>query len=241
MDTTLIWIQLAALITGFSKFSVGGMGMLILPVMMIAYPGPEVMGIIIPMYLITDLMVVLMYNKEINWPVLRKLMLLVSTGMLLGAWVLAEVDTSQFQVLISFTLIGLIAFNIWGEKKAKGPVASPLTSHTTGVFSGFIGMAACAGGPFISLYLMNQNLNKNAYISTRAWLFLLFDLAKVPLLIYLGFLNLETAALSLQAIPGIQVGAVLGCWTLSKLKFSQFKWLIRIISAIAAIKLLFWS
>ncbi len=49
LDTTLIWIQLAALITGFSKFSVGGMGMLILPVMMIAYPGPEVMGIIIPM------------------------------------------------------------------------------------------------------------------------------------------------------------------------------------------------
>jgi hypothetical protein len=47
--------------------------------------------------------------------------------------------------------------------------------------------------------------------------------------------------LSLQCLPGLVVGALLGYYVLGKLNIAQFKWLIRIMAAIAAIKLLVFS
>ncbi|MCW8886928.1 MAG: sulfite exporter TauE/SafE family protein, partial [Motiliproteus sp.] len=51
MESSFLILTLAGLITGVSKFSVGGMGMLVLPILMIAFPGPEVLGVLIPLYL----------------------------------------------------------------------------------------------------------------------------------------------------------------------------------------------
>ena len=55
----------AGIITGFSTFSVGGMALLILPVIMIAIPGPEALGVIAPLYVVTDLMAISTYRKQI--------------------------------------------------------------------------------------------------------------------------------------------------------------------------------
>jgi uncharacterized protein len=98
-------------------------------------------------------------------------------------------------------------------------------------------MTASAAGPMLSLYMMEQRLEKQSYVSTRAWLFLVIDLAKVPLLYKLGFLNAETTLLGLQSVPAMLVGGVIGYLLLRKMQFQQFKWLIRTVSAIAAVKI----
>ena len=72
MDLSFVVLFVAGLITGFSKFSVGGMGLLVLPIVMIAFPGPEALGILLPLYIITDVMAVASYRNKIAWSVLAR-------------------------------------------------------------------------------------------------------------------------------------------------------------------------
>lgn len=114
----------------------------------------------------------------------------------------------------------------------------PLSANIIGCVGGFVSIVSNAAGPLVSLYLMEQGLSKRAYISTRAWAFLLINLSKVPLLWSLGLLTTESITISFQGIPGLVLGACIGYWVVGKLKLTQFKWLIRIMATIAAIKLL---
>ncbi|WP_372741690.1 TSUP family transporter, partial [Neptunomonas sp.] len=115
MDSAIFVLLGAGLITGFSKFSVGGMGMLILPVLMIAYTGPEALSILVPMYILTDLVVVALYRKEVNWGVLLRLLPLQMLGMVLGSWLLADISASVFSALIGSIIIGMLLLGWWLE------------------------------------------------------------------------------------------------------------------------------
>ncbi len=241
MDSAILVLLGAGLITGFSKFSVGGMGMLILPVLMIAYAGPEALGILVPMYILTDLVVVALYRQAVNWNVLLRLLPLQILGMVLGSWLLADLNAATFSWLIGSIIIGMLLLSGWLERHDSGFMRHPAMAPSVGLVAGVISMVASAAGPLLSLYMLEQKLSKAAYISTRAWSFLCIDLAKIPLLMGLGYVNLETTLLGVKALPAVAVGALLGFWTLRRLELAQFKWLIRGMAAVAAIKLFVFS
>ncbi len=237
MDSTIAFILAAGLVTGFSKFSVGGMGLIILPLIMFAYPGPQALGIILPMYIITDIMAITSYRKNICWPVIVRTLPLSVGGVILGGWMLSTIDISEFTLLLGAMIISMLLLGIWLDKSKALFMQNPATGHAIGLFAGFVSMTSNAAGPLFSLYLMEQNLSKESYVSTRAWLFLMINFSKVPILWSLGLLNTETITLSIQGVPGLIIGAVMGYWLLGRLKLLQFKWLIRGMATIAAIKL----
>lgn len=237
MESATLTLLAAALITGFSKFSVGGMGMLIVPVLMLAYPGPEALGILVPIYIFADVIAVLIYRTTVNWTVLIRLLPLQIFGMGVGAWLLAGMNADQFALLIGFSIVGMLLLGIWLDHNDATFMRHPSTAKSVGFIAGVISMTASAAGPILSLYMMEQRLEKESYVSTRAWLFLVIDLAKVPLLYKLGFLNAEATLLGLQSIPAMLVGGLIGYLLLRKMQFQQFKWLIRTVAAIAAVKI----
>ncbi|NVK41711.1 MAG: sulfite exporter TauE/SafE family protein [Oceanospirillaceae bacterium] len=241
MDLTLWCVLAAGLVTGFSKFSTGGMGMLILPLVMVAVPGPEALGVIIPMYLVTDLMAILMYRNEISWKVLAGLLPPAVGGVLLGGWLLSGLDPSAFTPLLGTLILAMLGLGLWLDRRPSGLMHHPLAANLTGLGAGFISMVSNAAGPLISLYLLEQRLSKEAYVSTRAWGFLLINVAKVPMLLSLGLLDQQILALSLKGMPALVVGAAIGYWLLRRLNLSQFKWLIRLMASLAAIKLFAFS
>ncbi len=238
MESTFLFILLAGVVTGFSKFSVGGMGLLILPLIMVAYPGPEALGIILPMYIITDLMAVASYRKNICWPVIARMLPLGLTGIVLGGWLLSGIDARQFTLLLGLMIVGMLGLGIWLDRSEAKFMQHTIAGHITGLIAGFVSMTSNAAGPLLSLYLMEQKFSKESYVSTRAWAFLSINLAKIPILLSLDLLSVESTLASLQGIPGLVIGAAVGYWLLSRLKLVQFKWLIRGMATIAAIKLL---
>jgi len=237
VDSATIALMGAGLLSGFSKFSVGGMGMLILPILMIAYPGPEALGILVPLYLLTDLVVVALYRQQVDWRVLLRLLPLQLLGMLAGSWLLAGLATEQFSPLIGGVIIGMLLLGFYLDRHDTRFMRHPAAACSVGLVAGVFSMIASAAGPLLSLYMMEQRLSKQAYVSTRAWSFLLIDLAKIPLLWTLGFLDLETALQGLPAVPSTLLGAWLGYALLSRLALTQFKWLIRLMAALAAVKI----
>ncbi|MGH1543110.1 MAG: sulfite exporter TauE/SafE family protein [Arenicella sp.] len=242
MDIVLFSLLVGGLVTGFSKFSVGGMGLIILPIIMLGFPGPEALGILIPMYILTDVMAVFSYRSKIAWGVLIKLLPLALIGVVLGGWLLSGIDAEKFTVLLGVTIIFIIGLGVWLDSNPTNNIMQHSSAaYLVGLSAGFISLIANAAGPLFSLFLIEQKLSKETYVSTRAWAFLIINASKLPMLYWLGFMNWHTFKLSMQGIPGLVVGAAIGYCLLRRLNLKQFKWLIRGMAAIAAIKLLLFS
>lgn len=238
MDIALLGLLAAGLITGFSKFSTGGMGLIILPVVMLAFPGPEALGIIILTYIITDVMAIIMYRGHVAWGVLGRLLPLSFVGVAAGGWWLSDIDAEQFTLMLGVAIIGILFLGIWLDYQKTTFMKHPFVIYISGLLAGFISLIANAAGPLLSLILIEQKLSKESYVSTRAWGFFIINLSKLPVLYSVGLLNWEVALVSLQCVPGLLVGAIIGYFVLRRLNLSQFKWLIRCMAMIAAIKLL---
>ncbi|WP_421869272.1 sulfite exporter TauE/SafE family protein [Motiliproteus sp.] len=241
MDLELLILTVAALLTGISKFSVGGMGMLVLPILMIVYPGPEVLGVLIPLYLWNDLAVMFCYRQRINWRIIAALAPLLVLGMALGSWLLQGLDADRFRLLTGTMILAMLGLSLWLDDHQSQWLRHPLASRGAGLLGGLISMTTNTAGPLLSLYLMEQPLDKRAYMSTRAWIFILVNVFKVPLLIGLGLMTWESTQTSLWGIPGLALGGLIGFWLVRRLQFAQFKWLIRGTAALAAIKLFVFS
>lgn len=241
MTTALVVMFIAGLITGFSKFSVGGMGLLVLPIVMIAFPGPESLGVLLPLYIITDVMAVYSYRKHISWPVLARFLPLGFLGVFVGAQLLSGINADQFVALLSGIIIAMIALGLYLDARPATFMQKPITAYSMGFAGGLVSMIANAAGPLFSLFLLEQKLSKDSYVSTRAWGFFIINLVKLPMYLSLGLLTQESLTISAYAIPGLLVGAVIGYHFLKHVKPVHFKWLIRIMSTIAAMKLMLFS
>ena len=241
MTTALVVMFIAGLITGFSKFSVGGMGLLVLPIVMIAFPGPGSLGVLLPLYIITDVMAVYSYRKHISWPVLARFLPLGFLGVFVGAQLLSGINADQFVALLGGIIIAMIALGLYLDARPATFMQKPITAYSMGFAGGLVSMIANAAGPLFSLFLLEQKLSKDSYVSTRAWGFFIINLVKLPMYLSLGLLTQESLTISAYAIPGLLVGAVIGYHFLKHVKPVHFKWLIRIMSTIAAMKLMLFS
>ncbi|SBS34878.1 Sulfite exporter TauE/SafE [Marinomonas aquimarina] len=242
MTTALVVMFIAGLITGFSKFSIGGMGLIVLPIVMIAFPGPESLGVLLPLYILTDIMAVYSYRQHISWSVLARFLPLSFLGVGVGTYLLAGINAEQFVTLLGVIIIGMIALGLYLDMRPMNAfMRKPVTAYSMGFSSGLVSMVANASGPLFSLFLLEQKLTKDSYVSTRAWGFFLTNLVKLPMYLSLGLLTQESLTISAYALPGLLIGSVIGYHFLKRVKPSHFKWLIRLVSTVAAMKLMLFS
>ena len=72
-------------------------------------------------------------------------------------------------------------------------------------------MIGNSAGPIMSIYLLTMYLPKNTFIGTKAWFFMIINLAKVPFHIFSWkTIDLKTVALDLAVLPAIMLGAFIG-------------------------------
>jgi uncharacterized membrane protein YfcA len=98
------------------------------------------------------------------------------------------------------------------ESKEKDKIQTLLqysfSSVIVGICVGFFTMVANLAGPLLVVYLLKCNLTKEVINGTRAWMFLILNVAKLPLQVYLG--NLE-ARNFMTLIPHITLGIGESC------------------------------
>lgn len=236
----IFWLTLAATITGISKFSTGGMGIIILPVLMMAVPGKEALGVIIVMYLVTDIMAVLTYRKNVNKKVIIQVIPAALLGIFFGIFVLKGIDNKSFILLLFCLTVFMLATSLVLEKYPIDVSRYPVIAYWVGLLSGMISMIANAAGPIFSLYLLAVgNINKESYIGTRAWVFLLMNTCKAMGLVAIGLANGTTITMGFYALPGLLLGSFIGYRFLKKVDINLLKTLIRLLIAIAACRLLY--
>ena len=241
--TGLQWITIitTALFVGFSKTGIGGISMLAIPLLAAAFGGKDSTGILLPMLLVGDLFAIWYYRRSVEWRNVFKPMPWAVIGLVLGVIVGSYISDKTFVTLIGFIVLFCLGILIYTEKKGKNfKVPSDAWFYImVGVLSGFASMIGNAAGPIFSIYLLALGFRKNNFMGTNAWFFFVINLIKLPLQIFVWH-NIGIGSLSITIImlPVITVGAILGFFILKKINEKYFRYIVIIMTAIAAIRLL---
>ena len=100
-------------------------------------------------------------------------------------------------------------------------------------------MMANAAGPISAIYLLALRLDKNNFIGTRAWYFLIVNSFKIPFSVHLGLITASSLAFNIKLIPMILIGALIGFWVVKRISPQMFMRVLEVLAAISAIKMLF--
>lgn len=236
-----LWIAAAAMGAGFSKMGFSGVMTLVIPIMASLFGGKESTGMMLPILVVGDLFAVGYYRQHAQWHVIKRLLLWTGIGMLAGAVVGNVISDKQFTTLIAVSVMVCVGLMIWIESKG-GSVAVPEKTWfyaLAGIASGFTTMIGNAAGPIMSLYLMAMGYRKDNFLGTYAWFFLIINTLKLPFQALMWHnITLSSLALAGIMIPAVALGAVLGAKVIKRINEKLFRYLVIVMTAIAALRLL---
>jgi uncharacterized membrane protein YfcA len=243
IDTTslLLFFVCAALI-GIGKAGVKGMGMLVVPLMAAIFGGRASAGLVLPMLCFADIFAVSYYNRHANWTYIRRLMPAALLGVLIGVVVGYYVDDSVFTNLISIIIIGSLILMLIQERMviSQQIVGGWGMGSTFGLLGGFSTMIGNAAGPVIATYFLATKIPKNGFIGTAAWFYLIVNLVKVPMHVFIWeSITLESFKMNLMAIPAIGLGILIGVNIVKRIPEKAFRYFVMIMTFLVSLKLLF--
>jgi hypothetical protein len=228
---------------GVTKSGFGaGVGLMLVPMMALAMahiPGrgsDAALGLMLPLLVTGDLLAVWQYRHLFSLDIVKRLLPGTAVGVVLGGLLLyllkragsERVGAALVQMEIGFEsifLVGLHWYRLW-RGKAKRVMREPLRSHVTGGFAAVSSTLAHGAGPIVSLYLLPLDLNRQLFVGTCAIYFFILNTAKLPVFYAIGEFDHASLPFSLQFLPLVVAGAILGLWLNTRI---SDKWFSRIV------------
>ena len=242
----LSWMQwvivlICGMMIGFTKTGISGITMLIIPVLASIFGARLSVGFLLPMLSMGDIFAVWYYNRHAEWPCLWRLLPWVIPGIGLGLLVGNYVSGEQFRIIFAVTILAGLIVMVWQEQKGE-KAAAPMKWWFVliiGLAAGFTTMIGNAAGAIISVYLLSMQMPKYAFIGTRAWFFMIVNLIKIPLHVFVwGTITLRTFSFNIALLPAIALGALIGIQVVKQIPEKAYRYIIIILTAMACIKLL---
>ena len=112
------------------------------------------------------------------------------------------------------------------------------SAAAVGITAGFITLVANAAGPLMAIYLVAMRLPKMQFVGTAAVFFMVLNLFKVPFMVELGLITVQSFAFNLALAPAVLLGAFAGRWLLMRINQRLFEKLVLALSAIAGVLLI---
>jgi uncharacterized protein len=232
-------LGLAALLVGFAKTSIGGLGSVAVALFASVMPARESTAAVLLLLLMGDLIAVGRYRRSCDWQLMRQLLPAVLPGVLLGTAVLAVVGDSTLKRLIGVVIATLVVLQLAMRKVDLPPWALGRgAGHVAGAAAGFATMTANSAGPVMTLFLVSHKVDKLRFLGTAAWFFLLVNVAKVPFSAALGLFSVEMFSTALVLAPLVALGGLLGIAVARRLRQSHFDVVVLVASGVSAVSLL---
>ncbi|MFN3970270.1 MAG: sulfite exporter TauE/SafE family protein [Gemmobacter sp.] len=212
MDGTFFWVAAvaAAMLVGMGKGGLPVVAMLAVPVFSLVVSPVAAAGILLPIYVVSDVFGVWAYRRAFDGRVLA----IMAAGMTLGVgfgWATASL-VSERAVTGMVGAIGLVfAANLLLRPRVSGTKAARLGPGLVwGSVAGFTSFVSHTGGPPYQVYVLPLGLKKAVYAGTTTLAFAWVNAVKLVPYWALGQLspaNLGVAAwLALPAVAAVFLG-----------------------------------
>ena len=205
---------------GMAKTGLGGLGMIVVPVMANIFGAKSSTGILLLLLIMADFFGVRYYHMHADMRQLVKLIPSTIIGIVTGVFVGDQISDEYFQLLLVIVIIsGVLMTVIKVEIKER-----KIFSIIVGFLGGFVTMIGNAAGPIMSIYFLSMGFNKNKFIGTAAWFFLFVNLFKVPFHVFIwDTIDLDILLFDLSLFPLILIGALIGVWIVKKIPERPYK------------------
>jgi uncharacterized protein len=231
-------MALGAVIIGYSKTALGGLGVVAVAIFATVLPARESTAAILTILIVGDVIACWHYRRDPDWALIRRLLPAVVPGLLLGTLFLRAVDDDTLRRSIGAVLLVLLLLQLWVKWRAGEGAATvhrhPFAAWGAGSAMGFATMTANAAGPVMTLYLSAAGIDKRRFVGTSAWFFLIVNLVKVPFSIGLGLMHPEDVARAVVLSPAVLAGGLLGYATVRLISQRSFDVAVLLASAVAA-------
>lgn len=236
-ETTLFWVvaMLAAALVGMGKGGLPVVGMLGVPVLSLVLPPVEAAGLLLPVYVLSDMVGIYAYRHEFSR---RNLAILVPAGVFGVAvgWATASIVPERAVLALVGLIGGIFALRLLIPRKVA-PEARP-AALAPGLFwgtvMGFTSFVSHAGAPPFQVYVLPQRLPKAVFAGTTTIAFAAINAVKLLPYWAMGQLsahNLHVAALlTLPAVVAVFAGLKLVRILPERLFFLLVTWTLLAVS-----------
>jgi uncharacterized membrane protein YfcA len=241
--TTWLVLGTAAVVAGFAKTAIGGLGTVAVALVAGVMPARESTAALLLLLLVGDGLAVSLYRHDCDWSLLRHLVPAVLPGLVLGSVALALVDDSTMRVGLGVVLVLLVLAQLLSRRRPPS-AAEPLEGEEqgwpvwatvgAGAAAGFTTMVANAAGPVMTLYLVAQGVDKRRFLGTAAWFFLGVNLSKLPFSVGLGLIHADMLLSTAVLAPLVLVGGVLGMFVVRRIGQRSFDSAVLVASSLSA-------
>ena len=216
----MIIMGLCAMGIGMAKTGLGGLGMVVVPVMANIFGAKSSTGILLLLLIMADFFCVRYYHMHADIRQLVKLIPSTIIGILTGVLIGDVLSDEDFRLLLAGVIIaGAVMMIIKVDIKEN-----KIFSIVIGFLGGFITMIGNAAGPIMSIYFLSMGFNKNKFIGTAAWFFLFVNFFKVPFHVFIwNTIDLDILLFDLSLFPFILIGAIIGVWIVKKIPERPYK------------------
>ena len=237
MDEVWFWglAVLAAALVGMGKGGVPIVGMLSVPVMALVMNPIVAAGMLLPVFVVSDLFGLYAYRREFDARVLAILLPAATLGIALGYFTAKLVSEAWVTVLIG--VIGLVfALNLLIKRRM---IVEPARAEVApGVFwgavTGFTSFVSHSGGPPYQVYTMPLGMSKAVFAGTSTIAFAYINAVKLIPYYLLGQINLANLEKVLVLMPiaaaSVFLGVKLVKWLPERLFFQLVTWALLLVS-----------
>ena len=205
----------AAFFVGVAKTGVPGLGILVIPMMVIAVgDARHSAGWLLPVLCMADVFAVWYWGRHAAASRLFALAPWVVAGMIGGFFALS-LHERQIRVIVGIIVSIMLAVYLWRRMKATTEVAVAPAPY--GIAAGFATTVANAAGPIMNLYLLSKRLPKEEFVATGAWFFFMINLAKIPLYAWHGLFTRPSLIFDAFMFPPVLAGALAGRWLIHRI------------------------
>jgi uncharacterized membrane protein YfcA len=203
---------LAAVAVGTGKGGVPMIGMLSVPIMSLVMSPIAAAGMLLPVYIVSDMFGVYAYRREFSRRNLAILLPASALGVGIG-WATASIVSEPLVML----LVGIVGLSFclyrwfWSGGKTPKPADVP-RGIFWGALSGFTSFVSHAGAPPYQMYVVPQRLPKMVYAGTSTLLFAAINVMKLPPYWALGQLGPGNLKIAAVLLPVAIAGTFLGVW-----------------------------
>lgn len=237
MDGVFFWAMagLAAALVGMGKGGLPVVGMLGVPVLSLAISPITAAGLLLPVYVLSDMFALYAYRASFNARVLAILAVGVTLGVGFG-WATASI-TPEWAVTLLVGAIGLV-FSLNLLLRRTAPPARQADAPRGifwGALTGFTSFVSHSGAPPFQVYVLPLRLEKLVFAGTSTVLFAYLNAIKLVPYAALGQFSAQNlmAAAALMPVAGLSVwgGVRLVKWLPERLFFQIVTWALLVISA----------
>lgn len=242
MDSA-VWFYLAgalaAFVVGASKGGLPMVGVLGVPIMALVMPPVAAAAMLLPVYIISDLVGLWAYRKQYD----KRNMIILLPAMVFGVgvgWATAKI-TPEWMVTLLVGVIG-IAYCISAVLKRADAAPRPADVPRGlfwGAIAGFTSFVSHTGGPPYQMYVLPQKLDKMVFAGTSIITFAIINVVKLVPYWALGQFNPGNLKIAAILSPVAIIGALSGYKVTSVIPEKLFFRLVEVALAAVSVMLIF--